>query len=139
MVALSMLKLSKKADYGLIAVKHLAMHIADGTCSAKDIAEAYNIPPKLMAKVLQRLAKRGLLESQHGINGGYALARDPAAITAFEVINAIEGPLMITSCFTQRGECFQTVRCTVREPLRRVNESIVNVLNTITISELAAS
>ena len=134
-----MLRLSKKADYGLIAVKHLAMHSRDGSYSAKDIAEAYSIPPKLMAKVLQRLAKQGLLESQHGINGGYTLARDPSEMTAFEVINAIEGPLMITSCFTQRGQCFQTLRCTVREPLRRVNESILNVLNTITISELAAS
>lgn len=134
-----MLRLSKKADYGLIAVKHLAMQADHHTCSSKDIAEAYDIPPKLMAKVLQRLAKQGLLESQHGINGGYALARAASEITAFEVINAIEGPLMITSCYTQRGACFQTLRCTVREPLRRVNESILNVLNTITISELAAS
>ena len=133
-----MLKLSKKADYGLMAVKHLAVHAGQGACSAKDIAEAYNIPPQLMAKVLQRLAKQGLLDSQQGINGGYVLARDPSRITAFEVISAIDGPLLITSCYTQRGECFQTLRCTVREPLRRVNESIVNVLNTITISELAA-
>lgn len=133
-----MLKLSKKADYGLMAVKHLAIRAGQGACSAKDIAEAYNIPPQLMAKVLQKLVKRGLLESHHGINGGYVLARDPSRITAFEVINAIDGPLLITSCYTQRGECFQTVRCTVREPLRRVNESIVNVLNMMTISELAA-
>ena len=133
-----MLKLSKKADYGLIAVKHLAMRGQAASCSATDIAEFYGIPAQLMAKVLQKLAKRGLLVSRHGSNGGYALARAAADITALEVISAIDGPLYITSCVTTRGDCYQTPRCTVREPLRKVNDSILQVLGTIRISELAA-
>jgi len=64
------------------------------------------------------------------------LARDPANITAFEVIRAIDGPLFITSCVTVRGECDQTDRCTIREPLRRVNDSIEGVLRRIKISEM---
>src|SRR5437764_740536 len=71
-----MLKPTKKADYGLIAVKHLAELGPRGSCSAKDIAEAYRIPAEALAKILQKLAKSKLLVSHHGTNGGYALARE---------------------------------------------------------------
>ncbi len=131
-----MLKLSKKTDYGLIAVKHLATHGAEGSCSATDIAELYGISTPLMAKVLQKLSKGGLVTARHGSSGGYQLARDASQITALEVINAIDGPLSITSCITHRGQCYQTSTCTVREPLRRVNESILQVLGTVTISQM---
>jgi Rrf2 family protein len=131
-----MLKLTKKADYGLMAMKHLAERAPKSSCSAKDVAEAYGIPPEALAKILQRLAKAGLLHSQHGINGGYTLARDANTISAFEVIQAIDGPLFITSCVTVRGECGQSDRCTVREPLRKVNESIEQVLKRIKISHM---
>ena len=130
-----MLKLTKKADYGLIAVKHLA-ECGQGACSAKDIAEAYGMPPPALAKILQRLVKAGLLHSQHGTNGGYALARDERTITAFEVIKSIDGPVLITSCTTKHGDCEQSLRCTVREPLRKVNESIQDVLSRITIADM---
>lgn len=129
-----MLKLTKKADYGLIAMRHLAEH--QRSCSAKDVAESYGMPQEMVAKILQRLAKAGLLMSQHGINGGYALSRDARQISAFEVIAAIEGPLFITSCVTTRGNCEQTDRCTVREPLRKVNESIQDVLKRISIRDM---
>ncbi len=131
-----MLKLTKKADYGLMAMKHLAEHAEKGARSAKDVAEAYGIPPEALAKILQRLVKAGLLQSQHGMNGGYTLARDPHSISAFEVIRAIDGPLFITSCVTVRGECDLSGRCTIREPLRRVNQSIEEVLRSISISEM---
>ena len=132
-----MLKLSKKADYGLIAVKHLAAHGADGACSASGISEAVGISAPLMAKVLQKLARAGLVVSRHGSGGGYQLARDPRKISAFEVIDAIDGPLMITSCVTSHGNCDQSNTCTVREPLRKVNESILQVLRAVSISQMS--
>ena len=131
-----MLKLTKKADYGLIAMKHLAEHAEQGTCSAKDVTDAYHIPQEALAKILQRLVKAGLLHSQHGTNGGYTLARDPGMISAFEVIRAIDGPLFITSCVTVRGECDQSDRCSIREPLRRVSHGIEELLRSITILEM---
>jgi len=130
------LKLTKKADYGLMAMKHLAEHSHGSACSAKDVADSYGIPQEALAKILQRLAKAGLLISQHGTNGGYTLARSPETISAFEVIRAIDGPLFITSCITVRGECGQSDRCTIREPLRRVNDSIEQVLKSISIAEM---
>ena len=131
-----MLKLTKKADYALMAMKHLAERAADGSQSAKDVSDAYGIPPEALAKILQRLAKAGLLQSQHGTNGGYTLARPAHTISAFEVIKAIDGPLFITSCITVRGECGQSDRCNIREPLRKVNESIEAVLKRIKISHM---
>src|SRR5271165_27368 len=106
-----MLKLTKKADYGLIAMRHLA-------------------------EILQRLTKAGLLASQYGTNGGYTLARNPRHISAFEVIRAIDGPLFITSCSAATADCEQSDRCTVREPLRKVSRSIEEVLNRLTIWEM---
>ena len=132
-----MLKLTKKADYGLIAVRHLAAHADLGACSAKDLADMYSLPQEALAKLLQRLVKAGLLQSQQGINGGYTLARDPREISALDVIRALEGPLFMTSCTTAKGTCEQTTRCTVREPLRKVSKSIEEVLGRLTIWEMA--
>jgi FeS assembly SUF system regulator len=132
-----MFKLSKKADYGLIAVKHLATHRQVHACSAGEIAEEYGISATLMAKVLQKLAHQSVVVSKHGSSGGYQLAKDPSQISALDVISAIDGPVLITSCVTSHGNCDATERCSVREPLRRVNESILNVLNTVTISQMS--
>ena len=73
-----MLKLTKKADYGLIALRHLAVGERSVSASAKEIAESYGIPLPLLAKILQKLARAGFLTSVHGTNGGYRLARDAA-------------------------------------------------------------
>src|ERR1700688_3985728 len=131
-----MLKLSKKADYALIAVRHLATHRGQPAQSASDIADAYGISAPLLAKVLQRLAKHGLVTARHGSSGGYQLVRHPKDISALEVISAVDGPLMITSCVTSHGNCDQSNTCTVREPLRKVNESIVQVLRAVSISQM---
>src|SRR3954469_12297501 len=137
-----MLRLTKKADYGLMALKCLAEQTAReensgvSAQSAKDIAEAYHIPPQLLAKILQTLAKAGLLVSHAGTNGGYSLSRPAGDITAFEVIRAIDGPLFITSCITIHGACDLTSTCTIKEPLRKVNDSIKDLLSGIRISDL---
>jgi FeS assembly SUF system regulator len=132
-----MFKLSKKADYGLIAVKHLALHRNEShACSANEIAEEYGISTTLMAKVLQKLARNSLVAAKHGSTGGYQLAKDPDRISALDVITAIDGPVLITSCVTSHGNCDASSKCSVREPLRRVNESVMNVLSTVTIAQM---
>ena len=135
-----MLRLTKKADYGLMALKYLAEQAHDSaqpaSASAKAIAEAYHIPPQLLAKILQMLAKAGLLVSHAGTNGGYALSRDAHDISAFEVIRAIDGPLFITSCITIHGTCDLHGTCTIKEPLRKVNDSITGLLSELSIADL---
>lgn len=131
-----MLRLTKKADYGLMALKYLAEQSDNGAQSAKDIAEAYHIPPQLLAKILQTLTRAGVLISTAGTNGGYALARPAREISAFEVIRAIDGPLFITSCITIHGTCDLHGTCTIKEPLRKVNDSIKDLLSGIRVSDL---
>ncbi len=133
-----MLKLTKKADYGLIDLRHLAVTNHGGTASAKEIADAYGIPLPLLAKILQKLTKTGLLQSVSGSSGGYKLARRPEEISALEVIHAIDGPIILTTCFTAHGRCDQSEKCTVREPLRKVHEAIIHLLDRITISEMSS-
>ncbi len=132
-----MLKLTKKADYGLIALKHLAVN-APASSSAKEIAEAYGIPAALLSKILQKLVKNGFLRSEHGTNGGYKLARDPREITAYEVIRTIDGPIFLTTCFTEHGYCVHSDKCTVRDPLQKVHEGILRLLASISISDMSS-
>jgi len=134
-----MLRLSKKADYALIAMKHLALRGETGSSSAREIAELYAIPIELMAKVLQRLVRRGLLASHQGTRGGYQLARIPAGISVADVIQAIDGPVTVTACSTDDdGQCEQYAKCNVRDPLWKVKQRILSALGECTIADLAA-
>ncbi len=129
-----MLKLTKKADYSLIALRHLALS-GDRPASAKEIGDAYAIPLPILSKVLQKLGKSGFLASVQGTNGGYRLARDANHISVLEVIRAVDGPVILTACFTH-DKCDQSGSCTVKEPLRKVHESIQRLLESITIMAL---
>src|SRR5205814_10698340 len=99
-----MLRLSKKADYALIAMKHLALRGDRGSSSAREIAELYDVPIELMAKVLQRLVRRGLLASHQVTHGGYQLGRGPAQVSVADGLQAIEGPVTVNACSTHAGQ-----------------------------------
>src|SRR5438093_4034838 len=133
-----MLRLSKKADYALIAMKHLAADAPNGTASAREIAERYNIPLELLAKVLQQLTRCGFLVSHMGIHGGYHLARSTTAISVADIIEAIDGPLAITACGPADERCEQFSKCNVGDPLWRVKARIVAGLPTFSLSEMAS-
>ena len=133
-----MLRLSKKADYALMAMKHLAVNGDRGAASAREIAALYDIPIELMAKVLQRLVRRGLLASHQGTRGGYELARRPTQMSVADVIQAIDGPVTVTACSPEEHQCEQFSKCNVRDPLWKVRERILTALGECTIAELAA-
>jgi Rrf2 family protein len=132
-----MLRLSKKADYALMALKHLATRTDVMSASAREIAEAYDIPVELMAKILQRLARRGLLVSHQGTHGGYRLAKAPSAISVADIIQAIDGPLTVTACSTEAENCGQYSKCSVRDPLWRIKDRILSALATCSLQEVS--
>lgn len=132
-----MLRLSKKSDYALLAMRHLAGHGLRGAVSARELAETYNIPPELLAKVLQRLVRAGLLESRQGIRGGYGLARASAAISVAEVIQAVDGPMTVTACTEHDHTCDQYSKCNIRDPLWRIKDRIISALAATSVAELA--
>ncbi len=138
-----MLKFSKKADYGLLALQHIAsVQYGEMTearvVNTKEIAEEYRIPLELLAKVLQTLAKHGVIESHNGPKGGYVLSREPNKITITQVLDAIEGPLGITDCSHEKdGEaCLQMDYCNIRTPLLKIQDSIQQLLSSMTIEDM---
>jgi len=133
-----LLRLSKKADYALMAVRHLALKSGPSSASAREIAEQYDIPIELMAKVLQRLVRAGLLISTQGTRGGYTLGRPAASISVGDVIQAIDGPFTVTACSTEKNDCEQYSKCSIRDPLWQIRERIAVTLGTVSIAEMAA-
>lgn len=134
-----MLRLSKKSDYALIAMKHLATRSDGGaSSSAREISEAYDIPLELLAKVLQRLVRSRLLVSVQGTRGGYRLARHAAMISVADVIQAVDGPVTVTACSTDDHNCDQYSKCSVRDPLWKIKNRIIDALNTVSVAEMAA-
>ena len=132
-----MLKLSKKVDYGLMSLMHLAQRTERSSWSAREIAENYDIPLELLAKILQKLVQKGLLVSHAGTHGGYSLSRPAGKISAAEVIEAIEGPLSLTNCVSDDGLCGQFEKCNVKSPLQRLNEIVAQTFRDLTIEEMS--
>ena len=133
-----MLRLSKKAEYALMALKDLALRPEAEAASAREIAERYGIPVEVMAKVLQRLARQHLLVSQHGTHGGYLLGRLASRISVADAIEAIDGPVTITVCSTADDDCDQYATCNIRDPLWRIKDQIVRALTSYSLQAFAA-
>ena len=134
-----MLRLSKKSDYALMAMKHLALRTDGGaSSSAREISEAYDIPLELLAKVLQRLVRARLLMSVQGTRGGYRLGRPATAISVADVIQAVDGPVTVTACSTDDHNCDQYSKCSIRDPLWKIKNRIYDALNTVSVAEMAA-
>ncbi|HEV8438395.1 MAG TPA: RrF2 family transcriptional regulator [Methylomirabilota bacterium] len=133
-----MLRFTKRADYGLMAIHYIAAHGDDGAVSAKRIAEEFHIPQERLAKILQRLAKKQLIESHNGPKGGYVLMRPPDDITVGQVVRALEGPMRIVSCMVENDDCPQFSRCNLRRPVQKIQSSISYLLDTMTLAELTA-
>jgi len=134
-----MLRLSKKSDYALIAMKHLATRPdGGGSSSAREISESYDIPLELLAKVLQRLVRARLLVSVQGTRGGYRLGRSAQLISVADVIQAVDGPVTMTACSEDDHNCDQFTKCSIRDPLWKIKNRILETLTTVSVAELAA-
>jgi Rrf2 family protein len=135
-----MLRLTKKADYSLIALRHFASRQNETgkvqALSAKEISDSCGIPLPVLSKLLQKLGKTGFLVAEYGTNGGYRLAREPRQISALEVIRAIDGPIVLANCFTAGAYCGHSDRCTVKKPLRRIHDGIMRLLDGVSIQDM---
>ena len=118
-----------------MAIHYIAFHQDDGVVNAKRIAEDLGVPAELLAKILQRLAKRKLIASVNGPKGGYVLAREARRIKVGEVLRALEGPVHIVQCY-QDSLCPQLDRCNIRRPVLAIQASIEQLLDTMTLEEM---
>jgi FeS assembly SUF system regulator len=130
-----MLRMSKLTDYGTMVLAQLASR--DGalsTCGA--VAEATHLGQPTVSKLLKLLVRAGLVVSERGVQGGYALARAPENITAAEIIDALEGPVAITECSSVDGGCDLESFCRVGMAWQRINSSIRKALEDVTLADL---
>ena len=138
-----MLQLTKRTEYGLIALVHLVDR--DGEfVSVREICESYPIPRRLVAEVLKELVPAGLIESCRGATGGYALARSADEITLGQVVEVLEGPPALTSCEVAAiptgsfGDCDVKPTCPIRSPINRIREGIWRLMERTTLRSLAS-
>jgi Rrf2 family protein len=132
-----MLKLSKKVEYGLIAIRHIAS-VNNQISTVKDISERYAIPSDVLAKVMQKLTKGKLITSHQGAMGGYTLARRADEISVMNVISVIEGSQMgIAQCFAEEpANCSIYLNCTIKNPLGKIQHNLEHVFNSMKVSEI---
>ena len=130
-----MLRLSKLTDYATVVLAHLARH-PESRHSAADVAQQTGLGAPTVSKVLKALARGGLVSSTRGAAGGYALARPAHEINAADIIDAIEGPVAVTECSHEDGDCSLESICGVGQGWQKINRVIRETLTGITLTEL---
>jgi len=137
-----MLDLTKRAEYGLIALVHLVDRRGEYV-SAREIGDSYKVPRRLLAEVLKSLSRADLLNSQLGANGGYTLAREPELITVAQAVEAIENATPDSSCDTEVrstggwSACEMSPTCPIKTPIQRLRAGIWGLLHQTTLRDLA--
>ena len=132
-----MLRVSKKIEYALIAMHYIAFIENDQVVNTKAIAEKFQIPLEMLAKILQKLVKKGLVTSHNGPKGGYLLAKDPAEISIGEVMEAIEGPIGIAECYHETENfCSQQAYCNIKTPMGVIQMKIIDLLKSISLEQM---
>jgi Rrf2 family protein len=132
-----MLRLTRKAEYGIIALTFMANRPLGEVTSAKEIAATFNIPQELMAKTLQKLVKHGLIESVQGAHGGYVLAKKAQDISLAAVIEALEGPVNLVECIAEdQTNCSQMPHCNIIDPFKIIQDAFHRFLTAISLADL---
>ena len=130
-----MVRFSKKLEYSLISLRHIANSPAELT-TARDISSKYNIPHDLCAKILQTLKKEGILESIQGINGGYKLTRSLRKISLSELFNIVDGSTAIVECVqSDESGCIISDNCTIKDPINKMQIEFENMLKIKMVSD----
>lgn len=132
-----MIRLTKQTDYGIVLMTHLARQPGE-YFNAPELAAEAHLPLPMVSKILKLLARAGLLDSQRGVKGGYALARLAREVSVADIISALDGPIAITECIEDSpDECSYEAHCGVRQNWQRINSAVRRALEEITLEEMA--
>ncbi len=135
-----MLRISKQADYGIVLLSHFAQKDAGTSLTAREVAGESGLPLPMVAKILKRLGRGGILESKRGVKGGYRLTRSDREVTIASIVEALEGPIGVVDCIPGLTRtCRHEPRCPVRSPLQRLNAIVRQTLESLTLRELVVS
>ena len=129
-----MLKITRKTEYALIALKHLQMN-SNNLISAKEISNKYLIPKQLLAKILQQMSKLNYINAIQGVYGGYQINKNLNNISLTKFIEDLEGPIAMVDC-SLNIDCLQIENCNIKTPINKINDNIRSILNNISLHEI---
>ena len=130
-----MLKITKKVEYALIAIKHLS-ESPKKLSSVSHMSTTYGIPREILAKTMQTLAKENIVESVKGPQGGYRNKNKTSDISLNKFFEVLEGPTAIMDCYFESG-CNHLSSCNIKTPIKKINDSVRNLFNNITLADIS--
>ena len=130
-----MLKITRKVEYALIALRHMQLKQPEELTSTKEIATRYGVPQQLLAKTLQHMARDGIIEAVQGSAGGYRVATNLDQISMKDFFEKLEGPLGMMDCYFDSG-CIQIGACNIRVPIQRINDNMRNLFSQMSVQEV---
>ncbi len=130
-----MLKITKKVEYALIAIKHLSEN-PKKLSSVSDMSTTYGIPREILAKTMQALAKENIVDSVKGPQGGYRNKNKTSDISLNKFFEVLEGPTAIMDCYFESG-CNHLSSCNIKTPIKKINDSVRNLFNNITLADIS--
>jgi Rrf2 family protein len=129
-----MIKINRKVEYALMALK--LMKEKKELTTAREVCDRFDTPFDTTAKVMQLMNNAGILHSHKGVKGGYTLARDLSDVSYMELAQLIEGKSFMMDCM--EGPCDLYHKCNISQPIKRLNDYIINIFNTLSLNELLA-
>ena len=133
------LRLTNAAEYAIRSMLYIASLPDDRTVLRSEVAEAQNIPPSFMAKILRGLVRAGLLRSSRGVHGGFALSRPASEINLLEIVEAMEGPVALTACVPDPSGCEHSSNCPASAVWMTVQEKIGEILRNATLELMVSA
>ena len=130
-----MLKITRKVEYALIALRHMQLKQSEELTSTKEIATRYGVPQQLLAKTLQHMARDGIIEAVQGPAGGYRVATNLDQISMKDFFERLEGPLGMMDCYFD-ADCIQIGACNIRIPIQRINDNMRNLFSQMSVQEV---
>src|SRR6266850_7432777 len=134
---MAIMQVSRKIDYALRAVIHLANEEnSERACSVAEIAAREKVPRHFLEKIIQELIHKGLVRSQRGPHGGYLLARSADRVTFRDVIEAVEGPISLNVCVGEHADCSLMGACGMERVWREGQRRVMELFEKTTIADV---
>ncbi len=133
-----MLKITRKVEYALLALRHMQAKNPGSVSSAAEISDCYSIPNELLAKTMQLMARENIVEAVQGPRGGYRVKAKLSSINLIEFFEKIEGPLGLMDCYFD-SDCVQMDCCTIRTPIQKINDNLRNMFSNMTVQEITSA
>ena len=129
-----MIKINRKVEYALMVLKLMKDKAPSELTSAREVCDKFETPFDTTAKVMQQMNNGGLLHSHKGVKGGYTLSCDLSKVSYLELVELIEGKSFMMDC--HEGPCDLIDKCNISQPIKRLNDYLINIFNALSVNEL---